>query len=204
MLRAILACLAASLVLAACSAVQPGRSVGRGIDDFNASVQVKSAMLRSEGYALGGVDVEVTEGIALLSGSVPRIEDKLHAECLTWSAPSVRSVVNEIEVGNARGIADGARDAVITQQVRGRLVADADVRSTNMNIETRDGVVYLLGFARTEGERERASRHASLVDGIERVVVLLRVPGEAPQLELRGERRAELCEVPEYQPGAAR
>lgn len=204
MLRALFACLAAGLVLSACAAVQPGRSVGRGIDDFNASMQVKSAMLRSEGYALNGVDVEITEGIALLSGTVPRVEDRLHAECLTWSAPSVRSVVNEIEVGNARGVADTARDAVITQQVRGRLVADSDVRSVNMNIETRDGVVYLLGFARSEGERERASRHASLVDGVERVVVLLRVPGENPELAPRGERRAELCEVPEYQPGAER
>ena len=204
MLRALFACLAAALVLSACAAVQPGRSVGRGIDDFNASMQVKSAMLRSEGYALNGVDVEITEGIALLSGTVPRVEDRLHAECLTWSAPSVRSVVNEIEVGSARGAADTARDAVITQQVRGRLVADSDVRSVNMNIETRAGVVYLLGFARSEGERERASRHASLVDGVERVVVLLRVPGETPELALRGERRAELCEVPEYQPGAER
>ncbi|TGY88879.1 BON domain-containing protein [Marinicauda algicola] len=185
-----------ALSVSACTSLQPGRSLGRGIDDFNASMQIKSAMLRSEGYALEGVDVEVTEGIALLSGTAPRLEDKLHAECLTWSAPAVRSVVNEIEIARARGPADTARDAVVTQQVRGRLLADREVRSVNFNIETRDGVVYLLGFARSAGERERATRHASLVEGVERVVVLVRVPGEDAVLEPRGERRAELCDVP--------
>ena len=42
--------------------------------------------------------------------------------------------------------------------MRGRLLADREVRSVNFNIETRDGVVYLLGFARSEGERENTSR----------------------------------------------
>lgn len=195
MLRLIALVLALPLALSACSSLQPGRSLGRGIDDLNASLQIKSAMLRSEGYALEGVDVEVTEGIALLSGTAPRLEDKLHAECLTWSAPAVRSVVNEIEIGRLRSPADTARDAVITQQVRARLIADRDVRGININVEARDGVIYLLGFARSAGERERATRHASLVEGVERVVVLVRVPGETATLEARGERLAELCDV---------
>lgn len=199
MLRHIALALVLPLALSACTSLQPGRSLGRGIDDFNASMQIKSAMLRSEGYALEGVDVEVTEGIALLSGTAPRLEDKVHAECLTWSAPAVRSVVNEVEIGRSRSAGDTARDAVITQQVRGRLIADRDVRGVNINVEAREGTVYLLGFARSEGERERATAHASLVEGVERVVVLVRVPGETAALAPRGERRAELCELPAAQ-----
>ena len=52
--------LATSLV-AACSTIQPERSIGRELDDANASLSIKSAMLRTEGFALEGVDVEVTE-----------------------------------------------------------------------------------------------------------------------------------------------
>ena len=59
-------------VLSACSTVLPERSIGRSFDDTNASVAIKSQMLRVEGFALDGVDVEVTEGIALLTGRVPR------------------------------------------------------------------------------------------------------------------------------------
>lgn len=195
MLRVIAVTLGTASLLAGCAALQPGRSVGRSIDDFNASTQIKSTMLRAEGYALNGVDLEVTEGVALLSGRVPRPEDKVYAECVTWASPGVRDVVNEVVVGTSQGAGAVARDAWITQQIRARLVSDADVRAVNMNIETQNGTVYLLGFARSEGERDRASRHASLVDGVEQVVVLMRVPGEAPELGPRGARRAELCDL---------
>lgn len=180
--------------LSACAATQE-RSAGRQLDDANASLAIKSAMLRAEGFDLTGVDVEVTEGVALLAGAAPREADRRHAECLAWSAPSVRVVANHIELGYGGGVRDGGGDLWITQRVRARLAGDRAVRSVNYNIETHDGVVYLLGFARDAGERERAARHASLVNGVERVVVLVRTAGETPVLPPRGERRAELCDV---------
>lgn len=183
------------LVLSGCSAFQPGRSFGRELDDVNASISIKSAMLRSEGYVMGNVDVEVTEGLVLLTGTAPRIADRLHAECLAWSVPQVRDVSNEVEIGRARGMGSAARDAVITQQIRSRIVSDSEVAGRNFNIETYDGVVYLLGFARNSAERERVARHASLVDDVEQVVVMVRLAGEQPDLPPRGERIAEICSV---------
>ncbi|PWE18399.1 transport-associated protein [Marinicauda salina] len=184
-----------SLILAGCASVEPGRSLGREIDDVNASVSVKSAMLRAEGYALSGVDLEVTEGVALLSGSAPRPADRVHAECLAWSSPAVRSVTNEISIGGGRGPGRALRDTWLTQRVRARLLTDSAVRSVNFNVETYDRVVYLLGYARSVGERERAAEHASLVDGVERVVVLVRAEGETRELPARGEHRAEMCDA---------
>ena len=135
----------------------------------------------------------------MLTGSVPRPEDGTYAECLAWSTPAVRSVANEIVVGagTGAGAGRGARDAWITQRVRARLLADDAVRSVNYNVETRERVVHLLGYARSEGERDRAAAQAALVDGVERVVVLVRVEGEAPDLPARGERRAALCDSPQ-------
>ena len=184
-----------SLALTSCAAFQPGRSVGRQIDDFNASVSLKSSMLRAEGYALNGVDVEITEGVALLTGHAPRAEDRVYAECLAWSVQSVRSVSNEIEVGGRRGLANATRDGWITQQVRSRLAADSAIRSLNFNIETHSGVVYLLGFARDSAESERAAAHAALVDGVERVVVLTRSPDEAVDLPARGAQQARVSDL---------
>ena len=57
-----------AFVLSACSTVQEERSLGRELDDNNASWSIKSAMLRAEGYALDGVDVEVAEGVARSPG----------------------------------------------------------------------------------------------------------------------------------------
>lgn len=185
---------AAALLLAGCAAFQPERSTGRQIDDFNAAASIKSAMLRAEGYRLGGVDVEVTEGVALLTGSVPRAEDRIYAECVTWSAPAVRQVSNRIEIGGDRSRAQAARDALTTQRVRARLMADSQVRAVNFNIETHNGVVHLLGFARNEGERERAAMHAALAEGVEAVVDLVRVYGETPDMPARGALQAAACD----------
>lgn len=182
-----------SLALSACAAIEPGRSLGRQIDDFNAVTSLKSSMLRAEGYVLGGVDVELTEGVALLSGSTPREEDRLYAECLAWSAQGVRSVTNQISVGQGRGFNQASRDAWLTQQVRARLASDRTIRSVNYNIETHQGVVYLLGYARSAEERDRAAAHVSLIEGVERVVVLARAPEDELDLPDRGRRRAEAC-----------
>lgn len=192
------------LLVTACSTVQEERSIGRQLDDTNASVSIKAAMLRTEGYALDGVDVEVTEGIALLTGRVPREADRRMAECLAWSSVAVRNVANELEVGPSPGLRDRARDGQITAQVNARLVADRDVRSINFNVETRDGRVYLLGVARNRGELERAAAHASLVDGVDEVITYVRIDGVPTDLPARGERRAEVCEgeaTPSLDPG---
>ncbi len=179
---------------AGCAAFQSERSAGRQLDDFNAATGIKSAMLRAEGYRLGGVDVEVTEGVALLTGHAPRAEDRIYAECVTWSAPAVREVSNRIEIGGGRGAGQTARDALITQRVRARLVADSSIRSVNFNIETHNGVVHLLGFARNDAERERAALHASLAEGVEEVVDLVRVFGETADLPARGALQAAACD----------
>lgn len=181
-------------LLAGCAALQPERSVGRGIDDTNASLSIKSAMLRSEGYALDNVDVEVTEGIALLTGTVPRDADRRMAECLAWSAIAVRSVENEVEVTSPENFRDRSRDYWIGQQVRSRLLRDRSVRSVNFNVEVEGGRVYLLGVARTRGELERAAGHAALVDGVSDVVTYVRVAGETTEPVSRGARQAAVCE----------
>lgn len=186
--------LAAASALAGCAVLQPERSVGRGIDDTNASLSIKSAMLRSEGYALDNVDVEVTEGIALLTGTVPREADRRMAECLAWSAVAVRSVENEVEVTRPDALRDRSRDYWISQQVRARLLQDRSVRSVNFNVEVEGGRVYLLGVARTRGELDRAAGHAALVEGVSDVITYVRIAGEATAPVSRGERQAAVCD----------
>ncbi|MCW5724546.1 MAG: BON domain-containing protein [Maricaulaceae bacterium] len=184
---------ALALTLSACAAVQQERSVGRSIDDANANIAIRAAMMRAEDHDLTGVRVDVSQGVALLAGTTPREEDRLMAECLAWSSVAVRTVQNEITVDGPPTFGDRSRDVWITQRVRGRLLRDRSVRLINFNVETFNGVVYLMGVARTRGELERAASHAGLVDGVERVVTYVRVLGEDEEPISRGERRAQIC-----------
>ncbi len=175
------ACLAACLaaLLGGCGAVGV---ISRGgtaeaIADYNAASGIKSRMKRSA-FALDGVDVEVTQGIVLLSGEVPRQEDRIEAERIAWTGDTVSQVANEITVGERATTGANAQDELTSQAVRAALLGDSQVRSINYNVEVNNGVVYLLGVARSGEELERAAQTAARVNGVDRVVTYVRIEGQ--------------------------
>ncbi len=184
--------LALSLGLSGCvvstitGATSKERPVGRSIDDTSAGMAIGARMRRFHDGDLSGVRVAVEDGFVLLSGNVPTPELRLDAERIAWTAPKVVKVANEIEVTGKRGFLGNAKDRWITTQVRTRIFSDNAVRSVNINIETRNKVVYLLGLVRTEGEIKRATGHARLVPGVKKVVSYLSVAQRYQQQELDG------------------
>ena len=157
-----------------------GRTVARSINDINASRAIKARMLRAHGFKLGSVDVEVREGIALLSGRVPREEDRVEAERIAWSAPNIDSLGNEIEVRDGQSTWRNAKDGVLEKSVRTRLIASGKVDAIDLNIETHNGIVYMLGMVDSLEERDHATRIASTTRGTKEVVSYIKVRGEDP------------------------
>jgi len=86
----------------------------------------------------------------------------------------VRDVANELTLQERGRSFFGANDQFILTQVRTRIVGDRQVRATTVHIEVHDGVVYLLGRARTSEEARRIAGHASLASGVQRVVSFIR------------------------------
>jgi hyperosmotically inducible protein len=66
-------------------------------------------------------------------------------------------------------------DSSITASVKAKLMADDDVKGHNVDVNTEEGVVYLLGRVDTEAEKAEAERLARSVDGVEKVVNHLKV-----------------------------
>lgn len=190
----LIAAMPAALAVSGCAAVQPERSFGRDLDDQTASIAIKNDMLRATDFWLGGVDVEVTDGLALLAGTVPRERDRRFAECLAWNPSGVRDVANELEIAESESARDYMTNGWISQRIDAGLLADRTVRSSNINVEVHDGVAHLLGVARTEAERERAADIAAGVRGVERVVVHLRLVDETPDFSGRAAARDRACE----------
>jgi osmotically-inducible protein OsmY len=60
-------------------------------------------------------------------------------------------------------------DSLITTRVRTALIADSQVHSTEIKIETFKGTVQLSGFARSPDEMGRAADIASRVAGVKEV-----------------------------------
>jgi osmotically-inducible protein OsmY len=151
------------------------RTIGEGIDDAVASNEVKMRLLAADSAAFAEVDVEVADGNLLLSGATPTAEHRQAAETIARSVGAVDNVYNEIFVGPRSGIMRSAQDELITAQIRARLTASPSVRAINVNIETFQGNVYLMGTARSDHELQRAAEIASIVPGVRRVVSFMQV-----------------------------
>lgn len=149
------------------------RTIGEAVDDATASNEIKARLLEEGGY--GEVDVEVSQGLVLLSGRVMTPQQRVRAEEVAWNTTRTRDVANEINIEPPGGFFANASDELITARVRASLVASRAVKSVNFNIETYNGVVYLMGIARTQSELEEAAAIASNVGGVSKVMSYVKV-----------------------------
>ena len=165
-------CAAVSGVTAATVGVATGqdRSVGRGIDDAAAAAEMRRRLAAFDRQAYAHVDVEVAQGHLLVAGTAPRQEDKDLAERIAWNVRTVDAVSNQIVVGAAPDMVRSSQDNFISAQVRTKLLSDARIKAVNFNVQTQQGVVYLMGIARSDEELQRAAEIASFVGGVQRVV----------------------------------
>lgn len=183
----ILAALCASTLATGCATATVGavasvgvfavqdRTIGEGIDDATASQEVKTRLMAADSAGFAQVDVEVANGSLLLSGAAPTEEHKQAAEMIARNVRSIDAVYNEIFVAPPAGLVRNAADELITAQIRARFAASPHVRAININIETFQGNVYLMGTARSEMELQRAAEIASVVSGVRRVVSFMQV-----------------------------
>ena len=155
------------------------RNFARSLNDVNAGRAIRARMSRAEGFKLKGVDVEVAEGVVLLSGNVPRPEDRIEAERIAWSADRVIQIGNEITIKDKQGHMRNAKDGFLHQSVRARLIANKNIKARNFNLEVHDGKVYLLGVARSQEELALAAHTVSTTKGTREVVSYVKINGDS-------------------------
>jgi hyperosmotically inducible protein len=76
------------------------------------------------------------------------------------------------EASASKAAADASQatsDVGITAKVNAALVADDQLKATQINVDTREGMVTLTGKAPDAQSRERATTLASAVDGVKHV-----------------------------------
>ena len=151
------------------------KSIGEAVDDTTASTEIKGKLLRNSNGRFDSVDVEVTNGLALLTGSVYQPEDRIAAEDIAWSSSRVIDVANELQVSAPGGWGSTLSDKLITTRVNAALLAAKSVKGINYNVETYDGTVYLMGIAQDEAELQKAAEKVSYVGGVKEVISYVRI-----------------------------
>jgi osmotically-inducible protein OsmY len=151
------------------------RSVGDAIDDTTIATKLSAALFDDSFKLFRDVDLEVVEGRVLLTGKVEEQESRLRAEELTWKVKGVREVANAIQVTSEGGIGSYASDVRISNQLRAKIIGDADVLGINYSIETVSQIVYLIGIAQTQEELDRVIGHARSISGVKKVESYVRL-----------------------------
>jgi osmotically-inducible protein OsmY len=154
----------------------------RGIEGVARDFKIKARVLElwfQHEHTLGArVGLDVYEGQVLLTGVVREERMRADAVRLAWKAEEVVDVINEIEVSDGTGAEALVRDSWITTQLLAKLTFDRDVHAVNYEVETVNGVVYLIGIARDRAELDRVIAQARTIPYVRRVVDHVRVKTE--------------------------
>ena len=149
---------------------QEERSIGEFVDDAIIKTVIKNTYFDQSENLFFNIDVEVSQGRVLLTGTVENIDLKIEATRIAWGVDGVNTVINEIQISNSDSILNFADDLVISTKILGKLMLEEDVNSLNYNVETVNKLVYIIGIAKTEKERDLVVNIAKDVYGVEEVI----------------------------------
>ena len=149
---------------------QEERSIGEFVDDAIIKTVIKNTYFDQSENLFFNIDVEVSQGRVLLTGTVDNIDLKIEATRIAWGIKGVKTVINEIQISNSDSILNFADDLVISTKILGKLMLEEEVNSLNYNVETVNKLVYIIGIAKTEKERDLVLGIAKDVYGVEEVI----------------------------------
>jgi hyperosmotically inducible protein len=170
-----------ALVVVACLAL--GACGQRNGDDVAA--RVKDRIHGDDLTRTVNIEVSHHDGVVTLTGNVDTPDQKEQALALARTTEGVHDVVDRIatRTGSGQGDApdvdrtagEAVDDASVTRHVKARLLDDEIVRGLHIDVDTKQGVVYLTGTVRSEQERDRALELARSAPGVRDVQANLKI-----------------------------
>ena len=162
--------LAAAGTLVLLGACATSRSLDQSFDDLGANAKLKEVLLTDRSYDYGDVDLTIFEGRLLLSGTMRSEAGREKLLANAWKAGGVKQVIDEVYVGDKTPFGQGLEDGRIDAALRAKLIADDDVKSSDVKIAVSNGVVFLLGVTRDQQSLDRLLTLARNTGGVTKVV----------------------------------
>jgi len=153
----------ALLAIAGCSATmvpETTKDMDSAISDkIDESLEASSAVKARQ------VNIETSESVVYLTGVVDSEDARREAGRIAWRTAGVDGVVNDLTVGE-RTVGDWVDDTLISSRLKAKLIADTDVRASDVDVSSSQGVVTLIGRVRTNAMKQDAERIARGITGV--------------------------------------
>jgi hyperosmotically inducible periplasmic protein len=140
---------------------------------------IKTKLAADDRVRASEINVDTTDGVVTLTGNVDSQEAKDQALKLAKETSGVKDVKDMISVreGSASGdapdpnrtVGEHIDDAGITMRVKARLLEDPTVKGLQIDVDTREGVVYLTGSVPGDAEKKQAIEIAKTTEGVKDV-----------------------------------
>src|SRR5947208_2955951 len=159
------------------------RGVNGAVSDLQIETNIESAFAAADPGFNEGITTTVYQGRVLLAGTVATPQMKTHAAELVSRVTGIKTLYDDVELAPPRAAWDATKDAWINAPIRSQLILEFDIPSSNYTIDTQEGLVYLIGSARTPAELQGATRIAQYIPGVKRVVFYVELRPGAPVAE---------------------
>ncbi len=138
-------------------------------------LKVKTALLFHRHVRATKTDVNVKDGLVILSGEASSAAQKELTAEYAKDVEGVKAVKNEMTVANAPAhaaetVGEKIDDASITAQVKSSLMSHRSTSALKTKVETTDGVVTLTGIAKNAAEKSLVTKLVEDIDGVSSVV----------------------------------
>ena len=143
--------------------------------DTEISAGASRRLLGDKQAEWAGVAVLVFAQHVVLAGAVKTEAVKKRVEDLVRQDKSIRSLKNELLVGDAGSL---ARDTALEAEINASLTAASGVSSVNMRWSATGGRVVIMGVARSQRESDLALQKVRGIGGVKGVKSQLRVVPE--------------------------
>ncbi|MGK2858934.1 MAG: BON domain-containing protein [Thermoanaerobaculia bacterium] len=154
------------LFLAGCASSMVPESTQRA--DSGITSVVQESLETNDKVKARQVGVETREGLVYLTGVVDTEESRREAGRVAWRTDGVRGVQNDITVGE-RTVGSWIDDVYISSKVKSKLIADTDIRASDIDVSSSQGVVTLIGRVASQtikGDAERIARGTKGVNNV--------------------------------------
>jgi len=147
--------------------------------DLVLTARVKAKIAVDEQLRTSHIEVATHDGVVTLTGDIDSQDAKARAIALAKDIKGVRDVTDMIAVKTEAGNGDAPDpnrtigvtidDAGTTLRVKGRLLDDPIVKAYRIDVDTRDGVVFLTGTVGSDREKDQAIKLARETRGVKDV-----------------------------------
>lgn len=144
--------------------LSPVHAVNEDFKDKDITGIIRTQLLRDDGVEAHLIDVETSDGIVTLSGTVDNLLAKDQAFRIAESIKGVRAVVNDISVLPIK-----RTDVQIAKDVENSLASDPATRPFKINVEVNNGIVTLSGKVKFWNDKQLVTQVVKGVKGVKEI-----------------------------------